>query len=93
MKVNASASITWDYGNLDVARAIADAVEVDNLNLPKNLNFKTYSEEGKVITKVKYLGEIESFIVAMDDLVFSIKIAEEVTLEGNWRCENGKTKV
>lgn len=79
MMIKARAFLEWDYEDKDVARAIATAVEVDNLNLPKNLNFKTYSEEGKVITKVKYLGEIESFIVAMDDLVFSIKIAEEVT--------------
>ncbi|RLF86555.1 KEOPS complex subunit, partial [Thermococci archaeon] len=48
------------------------------LNLPENFKFRTYWEDGRVITKVKYLGEIESLIVALDDLVFSIKIAEDV---------------
>lgn len=81
MKIRARAYIEWDYG--ENARAIAEAVEVDNLNLPENLNFKTLWEEGKVITKVKYSGEIESFIAAMDDLVFSVKIAEDVTSQNN----------
>ncbi|AIF69178.1 hypothetical protein PAP_03795 [Palaeococcus pacificus DY20341] len=83
MKIKARAVIEWEYGDRERAEAIAEAVDVDNQNLPKNLNFKTYSKEGRVITKVKYLGEIESFIVAMDDLVFSIKIAEEVTSQNN----------
>lgn len=78
MDIKAKAKLIWEYGNEDTAKAVAGAVEVDNLNLPKNLKIKTYPKGGKVMTKVKYLGEIESLIVALDDLVFSIKIAEDV---------------
>ena len=78
MKISARAEIVWEYENENIARAIAEAVDVDNLDLPENFKFKTYWKDGRVITKVKYLGEIESLIVALDDLVFSIKIAEDV---------------
>ncbi|MPW39673.1 KEOPS complex subunit [Thermococcus sp. 101 C5] len=78
MKIKANAEIIWGYGDESTAKAIAEAVEIDNLNLPENFKFRTYWEDGRVITKVKYLGEIESLIVALDDLVFSIKIAEDV---------------
>ncbi|RLF82631.1 KEOPS complex subunit [Thermococci archaeon] len=78
MKIKAKAEIVWEYKSEEIARAIAGAVDVDNSNLPKNFKFKTYCEDNRVITKVKYLGEIESLIVALDDLVFSIKIAEDV---------------
>jgi hypothetical protein len=78
MNIKAKAKLIWEYGDENTAKAVANAVEIDNLNLPKNLKIKTYPKDGKVITKVKYLGEIESLIVALDDLVFSIKIAEDV---------------
>jgi len=77
MEINARAEIIWYYEDEKIAEAIARAVDVDNLNLPKNLKVKTYWEDCNVITKVKYSGEIESLIVALDDLVFSIKIAED----------------
>ncbi|HIP74859.1 MAG TPA: KEOPS complex subunit [Thermococcus paralvinellae] len=77
MEIKARAEIIWHYGDEKTAEAIARAVDVDNLNLPKNLKVKTHWEGCKVITKVKYSGEIESLIVALDDLVFSIKIAED----------------
>lgn len=77
MEIKAKAEIIWYYEDEKIAEAIARAVDVDNLNLPKNLKVKTYWEDCNVITKVKYSGEIESLIVALDDLVFSIKIAED----------------
>ncbi len=83
MEIKARAEIVWSYRDESRARAIAQAVEVDNRGIPeklkKSLNVETRWENGKVITKVKYSGEIESLIVALDDLVFSVKIAEEVT--------------
>ncbi len=83
MEIKARAEIVWSYRDESRARAIAEAVEVDNRGIPeelkKSLNVETRWENGKVITKVKYSGEIESLIVALDDLVFSVKIAEEVT--------------
>ncbi len=33
--------------------------------------------DGDVITKVKYSGEIDTLIKALDDIVFSVKIAED----------------
>ncbi len=83
MVIRAEAEIIWHYEDERKARAIAEAVEIDNRDIPeklkKSLNVETQWEDGDVITKVKYSGEIESLIVALDDLVFSIKIAEEIT--------------
>ncbi|WP_456364988.1 KEOPS complex subunit Pcc1 [Thermococcus sp.] len=83
MRVEVAGKIVWHYGDEERARAVAEAVEVDNLAMPpglkKSLNLETAWVDGKVITKVKYSGEIETLIRALDDLVFSIKIAEGVT--------------
>ncbi|ASI98506.1 KEOPS complex subunit Pcc1 [Thermococcus celer] len=83
MRIEAKAEIVWHYGEATRAEAIAEALEVDNANLPdglkKSLNVITRWEDGDVITKVKYSGEIETLIKALDDLVFSVKIAEDVT--------------
>ena len=83
MRIEARAEIVWHYGDPERARAIAQALEVDNVSLPeslkKSLNVLTRWEDGDVMTKVKYSGEIETLIKALDDLVFSIKIAEDVT--------------
>ncbi|WP_461865573.1 KEOPS complex subunit Pcc1 [Thermococcus sp.] len=83
MQIKAKAEIVWHYEDEKKAKAIAEAVEIDNQSIPeglkKSLNVETRWENGNVITKVKYSGEIESLIVALDDLVFSVKIAEEIT--------------
>ena len=83
MKIEAKAEIVWHYGDPKRAGAIAQSLEVDNASLPeglkKSLNVVSLSEDGDVTTKVKYSGEIETLIKALDDLVFSIKIAEDVT--------------
>ncbi len=84
MRIEARAEITWHYGDEKKARAVAEAIEVDNRSMPaelkKSLNVRTRWENEDVITKVKYSGEIETLIKALDDIVFSVKIAEE-TLE------------
>ena len=84
MRIEARAEITWHYGDEEKAKAVAEAIEVDNRGMPpelkKSLNVRTRWENGDVITKVKYSGEIETLIKALDDIVFSVKIAEE-TLE------------
>ena len=81
MKIEAKAWIAWHYGDPRRADAIAQSLEVDNASLPdglkKSLNVVSLSEDGDVITKVKYSGEIETLIKALDDLVFAVKIAEE----------------
>lgn len=82
MEIRARAELVWHYGDEDKARAIAEAIEVDNKSIPpslkKSLNVETRWVDGDVITKVKYRGEIETLIKALDDLVFSVKIAEEI---------------
>ncbi|CAD5244056.1 KEOPS complex subunit Pcc1 [Thermococcus camini] len=83
MRIEARVEMIWHYGDPERAEAIARSLEVDNANIPddlkKSLNVLTRWENGDVITKVKYSGEIETLIKALDDLVFSIKIAEDVT--------------
>ncbi|MFA4701569.1 KEOPS complex subunit Pcc1 [Pyrococcus kukulkanii] len=82
MKIRAEVEMVWKYEDEEVAKAIANAVNVDNISIPeglkKSLNLVTFPEGAKVITKVKYEGEIETLIVALDDLIFAIKVAEEV---------------
>ena len=81
MKIEAKAWIAWHYWDEDIAEAIARSIQVDNEGIPaglkKSLNVVSLSEDGDVITKVKYWGEIETLIKALDDLVFAVKIAEE----------------
>ncbi|NJE31009.1 KEOPS complex subunit [Thermococcus sp. 18S1] len=83
MRIDARVEMVWHYGDPKRAEAIARSLEVDNASIPsglkKSLNVLTRWENGDVITKVKYSGEIETLIKALDDLVFSIKIAEDVT--------------
>lgn len=82
VKIEAMVEITWKYGREDIARAVAGAVHVDNEGMPeslkKSLNLETQWVDGIVRTKVKYSGEIDTLIKALDDLVFSVKIAEEM---------------
>ncbi|WP_297506579.1 KEOPS complex subunit Pcc1 [Thermococcus sp.] len=83
MKIEASVELVWHYRDRRKAEAVARAVQVDNEAIPeglkKSLNVVTRWVDGDVITKVKYSGEIETLIKALDDLVFSVKIAEEMT--------------
>jgi len=83
VKIEAKAEIVWHYGDPLKARAVAESVQVDNVSIPqglkKSLNVETLCEDGSVRTKVKYRGEVDTLIKALDDLVFSVKIAEEIT--------------
>jgi len=83
VRIKARVDIVWHYGNPERAKAIARSIEVDNASMPpslkKSLNVETRWEVGDVRTKVKYSGEVETLIKALDDLVFSVKIAEDVT--------------
>ncbi|WP_010868697.1 KEOPS complex subunit Pcc1 [Pyrococcus abyssi] len=82
MKIRAKVELTWEYEDEETAKAIANAVNVDNISIPeklkKSLNLITFPDGARVVTKVKYEGEIESLVVALDDLIFAIKVAEEV---------------
>jgi len=81
VRIKARAEIVWHYEDNGVAEAIARSIQVDNEGIPpglkKSLNVVSLSEDGNLITKVKYSGEIETLIKALDDLVFAVKIAEE----------------
>jgi len=82
VEIKARVEIIWEYRDEAVAKAVAEAVQVDNESMPtglkKSLNVETRWVDGIVRTKIKYSGEIETLIKALDDLVFSVKIAEEI---------------
>jgi len=82
MRIEGEVEIKIRYGDGLIARSVAEAVNVDNIGMPqslkKSLNVETTWVDGELITKVKYSGEIETLIKALDDLVFSIKVAEEM---------------
>ncbi len=84
--VEATVTISINYEDHSIARSVAEAVEVDNLTMPpelrKSLNVETLWVDDMLKAKVKYSGELDTLIKALDDLVFSIKVAEDIVSEG-----------
>ena len=71
------ATVTLEYADEKLARAVANAVSPDNFKTPPNLSVKTVVEQGKVITKIKCEGKLATFTATIDDLLFSATAAEK----------------
>jgi hypothetical protein len=74
------ATITLEYANQKMAKAVANAVSPDNFKTPIGLNVKTVREEKKVVTFVECESKFATFTATIDDLLFSASTAEK-TLE------------
>jgi tRNA threonylcarbamoyladenosine modification (KEOPS) complex Pcc1 subunit len=71
------ATITLEYKDEKIAKAIAQAVTPDNFKTPIGLHVKTERHENKVITQIECEGKLDTFTATIDDLLFSVSIAEK----------------
>ena len=75
------AEIAIEYDDTKIAEAIADAVSPDNFVTPNGLSVKTRSEKKKVVTKIICHHVLQTFVATIDDILFSIAIAEKTVRE------------
>ena len=71
------ATITLEYADEKLAKAVANAVSPDNFKTPHKLFVKTVTEHGKVITTIKFEGKMATFTATIDDLLFNATAAEK----------------
>ena len=71
------ATITLEYGNAKIAKAVANAVSPDNFKTPVGLTVKTTLRENAVVTEVAAEGKMATFIATIDDLLSSVTVAEK----------------
>jgi len=75
------ARISLAYRKERWAKAILKAISPDNLNAPKSLLIKTFTENNEVITVIKYDGD--NFLTlqsTIDDLLSCVSVAEKSIL-------------
>jgi len=71
------ASVTLEYADEKLAKAVANAISPENLKTPPKLSVKTVREHGKVITVIQCEGKLATFTATIDDLLFSATTAEK----------------
>jgi len=71
------ATVTLEYADEKLAKAVANAVSPDNFKTPPRLSVKTMVERRKVITLIQYDGKLATFTATIDDLLFSATAAEK----------------
>ncbi len=74
---NLQATVTLEYKDEKIARAIAEAVSPDNFKAPIGLRVKTAQENSRVITEIECEGKLATFTATIDDLLFSASTAEK----------------
>ena len=71
------ATITLEYPNLRLAKAVANAVSPDNFKTPPNMTVTTAVHRKQVVSVIKCEGKIATFTATVDDLLFSVNTAEK----------------
>lgn len=71
------AKLTFEYGGEDIARNVAQLIQVDNEIAPKTLRIRTTADKTMVITKLAS-ERTATFFATMDDLIFSEKLIAEI---------------
>jgi hypothetical protein len=71
------AKITLEYGDVEIADAVANAVSPDNFKTPIGLFIKTTSKGRYVLTEVESEKKLSTFIATIDDLLFCVSTAEK----------------
>ena len=71
------AEITITYENAESADAVAKAVSPDNFKVPPGLYVRTRREGNNVVTHIRCRRKLQTFIATIDDLLFSISLAEK----------------
>ncbi|MEM3055451.1 MAG: KEOPS complex subunit Pcc1 [Candidatus Bathyarchaeia archaeon] len=71
------AEITIQYDDVEKAEAVAKAVSPDNFKAPPGLSIETKRKGNTVFTYIKCRRKLPTFIATIDDLLFSISLAEK----------------
>ena len=71
------AEIVIQYDDSANAKAVAEAVSPDNFKAPPGLFVKTLWKGNAVLTFIKCQKGLPTFIATIDDLLFSVSIAEK----------------
>jgi hypothetical protein len=78
------AEIIIDYEDINMAKAVAEAISPDNCKMPAGLKVETTNSKEKVFTLVE-CKIFSTFLATIDDLLFSV-VAAERTVECLDRC-------
>jgi hypothetical protein len=71
------ATITLEYEDVRIAKAVAAAVSPDNYKTPVGLAVRTMWTDNTVVTKIITDGKMATFIATIDDLLSSVSTAEK----------------
>jgi len=71
------ATVTLEYADEKLAKAVANAVSPDNFKTPPELSVKTVTEQAKVVTTIQCEGKLTTFTATIDDLLFNATAAEK----------------
>lgn len=71
------ATITLEYTDERLAKAVANAVSPDNFKTPPKLSVKTTLDGNRVITEIICDCALSTFTATVDDLLFSASAAEK----------------
>ena len=74
--VQSRAYIQCNYKFGTKVEAIAAALEVDNKVAPPIIKVKSYAEKNSLHNEIEGTNNLETFLSTIDDLLFSILIAE-----------------
>lgn len=72
------ATVKCPYKNRRFARAIAKALQPDNLRVPEDIKLTTRARGKEVRTVIEIEGRIETLIATLDDLLACAVAAESV---------------
>jgi hypothetical protein len=71
------ATVTLEYADAKIAKAVANAISPDNFKTPIGLHVKTVREQSKVVTQIQCECKLATFTATIDDLLFSATTAEK----------------
>lgn len=72
-------NVTCVYGSERISKAVAKALEPDNLKLPAGLIVKTRVRGKKVVSVVELDGRMETLLATLDDLL-ACTLTSEIVL-------------
>jgi len=76
--VKMRANVVCGYKKREAAKAIAAAIQPDNLQSPKGVRVRTRVDIARITTLVELDGRIETLLATLDDLLACISTAEDV---------------
>ncbi len=71
------ATISLEYADKKLAKAVADAISPDNFKTPPKLTVKTTLNQRKVISVIQCESKLATFTATIDDLLFCATTAEK----------------